>query len=55
MSVTKLDVTPTWAAIMPGLIAALQHGTAEGQKIAREELMQLARKVDLLNAERAAK
>lgn len=45
-----LDITPTWAAIMPALVAALQDGTGEGQRIARAELARLAAEVDGLNA-----
>ncbi len=50
-----IDMTPTWAAIMPALIAALQHGTGAGQAMATEELARLARLVDSNNeAARAA-
>lgn len=45
-----LDVTPTWAGLMPGLILALTHGTGEGRRIAAEELEKLARAVDSANA-----
>lgn len=45
-----LDLTPTWAGLMPALIALLQDGTAEGQKTAREELARLARGMDSANA-----
>lgn len=45
-----IDMTPTWAALMPVLIAALVDGTAQGQASARAELMDLARRVDELNA-----
>jgi hypothetical protein len=31
-----LDVTPTWAGLMPGLILALTHGTREGRRMAAE-------------------
>lgn len=49
-----IDMTPTWAGIMPGLIASLTHGTPIGQKIASEELMRLARLVDAANKENRA-
>lgn len=52
-----IDMTPTWAAIMPALVAALQHGTPEGQRLAAAELESLAAKVDSANGtarERAA-
>ena len=45
-----LDVTPTWAGLMPGLILALTHGTREGRRMAAEELERLARAVDSANA-----
>lgn len=45
-----IDMTPTWAALMPAFIAALQCGTPEGQAIAREELGRLAASVDAQNA-----
>lgn len=48
------DLTPTWAGIMPGLIAALQNGTHAGQGMARAELMRLAASVDALNAQSRA-
>lgn len=45
-----IDVTPTWAALMPALIAAVRDGTPEGQSIAIEELNKLAEAVDAQNA-----
>lgn len=53
-----VDLTPTWAGLMPALIAALQHGTGEGPAIAAAELTRLAGLVDSNNArakEEAAK
>lgn len=47
---TTVDLTPTWAAIMPAIVAALTDGTEKGRELAREELMDLARRVDALNA-----
>ena len=44
-----IDLTPTWAEIMPALIAVLQNGTNEGQDMARAELMRLAAIADQLN------
>lgn len=37
-----IDLTPTWAAVLPILLAAVEDGTAEGRKIAREELARMA-------------
>lgn len=45
-----IDATPTWAALMPALIAALRDGTPDGQRFAAEELHRLAAAVDALNA-----
>jgi hypothetical protein len=33
---------PTWVAILPLLLHVLNEGTAEGQRIAREELSRMA-------------
>lgn len=41
-----IDVTPTWASIMPLLITALQDGTPSGQDAATRELMRLAKMMD---------
>lgn len=45
-AVRYIDVTPTWAAILPALLAAVTDGTAEGQRIARAELIRMARAAD---------
>ena len=45
-----LNLTPTWAGIMPALIAAIQNGTSEGEAMARTELMRLAEMTDAANA-----
>lgn len=50
-----IDMTPTWTGIMPGLLAVLEDGTETGKKLAREELMDLARKVDALNGKKVVK
>jgi hypothetical protein len=44
-----IDLTPTWKAAMPIIIAALQDGTPEGKRLAREELMDLADRLDRMN------
>jgi len=44
-----IDITPTWQAIMPALIMALQSGTEQGRAMARDELMALAKAVDEAN------
>lgn len=45
-----IDMTPTWAAILPALLAAVTDGTAEGQRIARGELARMAEAADKWNA-----
>lgn len=45
-----LDMTPTWAGILPALLAILEDGGPEGRDMAREELSRLARAVDSANA-----
>jgi hypothetical protein len=44
-----INLTPTWTAIMPGIIRVLEQGTNKGKELARAELMDLARKVDKIN------
>jgi hypothetical protein len=45
-----IDLTPTWTAVLPILFAALEDGTPEGKRMAREEIRQMARAADLYNA-----
>lgn len=40
--VRTIDMTPTWAAILPALLAAVTDGTPTGQAIARKELARMA-------------
>ena len=49
-TVQVVDLTPSWTTCMGILLAVLQDGTPEGKSMAREELMDLARKVDAANA-----
>jgi hypothetical protein len=41
-----IDLTPTWQGVLPILIAALEDGTKEGKKLAREELRRMAKAAD---------
>lgn len=50
LKMKTFDMTPTWVGLMPALFAVLENGTELGKKMAREELMDLARKVDAINA-----
>lgn len=40
--VRTIDATPTWAAVLPMLRAAIENGTPEGRRIAWEELARMA-------------
>ena len=44
--VQTIDMTPTWSAILPALLAALIDGTAVGQGMARKELARMAEIAD---------
>ncbi len=46
MTTKTFDITPTWSGILPVLAAALQNGTAEGQRMAMEELKRMAQLAD---------
>lgn len=48
-----IDMTPTWRGILPILLAALEDGTPEGKRIAREEIQRMADAADLWNARNA--
>lgn len=37
-----IDITPTWKAVLPVFLIALQHGNAVGQRVAMEELRRMA-------------
>lgn len=41
-----IDATPTWAGLMPVLIAVIENGTTEGRDNAIAEIMQLAEAAD---------
>lgn len=41
-----IDATPTWAGLMPALVAVIESGTAEGRASATGELMRLAEAAD---------
>jgi hypothetical protein len=44
--IRTIDLTPTWSAVLPIFIAALQDGTPEGQRAAKEELARMAALAD---------
>lgn len=47
--VGTVQLEPTWRGLLPALIFALQNGTDEGQKIARDELARMALAADRYN------
>lgn len=49
MEINTLNITPTWAGILPAYMAVLENGNAEGRKIARAEMLRMARLADLGN------
>jgi hypothetical protein len=53
--VRTIDITPTWSGILPALELALMHGSAEGRKMAREELARMAALADRYVAEHKGK
>jgi len=46
-----IDVTPTWETAAAALAHVMADGTAEGQKLARAELIRMGQLVDNLQAE----
>lgn len=49
--VGTIDATPTWRAILPIILTALEIGTPEGKRIAKEELERMADAADAYNAQ----
>jgi len=47
--IETIDVTPTWADVLPVLLTAHANGGPEGQKAAYEELRRMARLADKYN------
>ncbi len=48
--VQTIDATPSWAGLIPALVAMIENGTAESRALAIEELTRLARSADKQNA-----
>ena len=46
-----IDLTPTWSGLLPALLAVIQDGKPEGQRLALEELRRMAKAADQLNIE----
>lgn len=45
-----IDLTPSWAEILPALLAVIRDGTDKGQALAVAELQRMAQAADLYNA-----
>lgn len=48
--VRTIDLTPTWSAVLPMLLAVLEDGSEAGRKMARAELARMAEAADAYNA-----
>lgn len=46
---TTINLTPSWRGLLPALIAVIQDGTPEGQRLAVIELQRMAQAADRLN------
>jgi hypothetical protein len=46
MTTETIDLTPTWAGMLPALLAVLEGGTDEGRDLARAELVRMAEIAD---------
>jgi len=44
-----IDATPSWCTAMNLLIHTMEHGDAEGRELAKQELRDLAIKLDKMN------
>jgi hypothetical protein len=49
MSKTTIDLTPKWRAVMGAYVRVLTEGNAEGQHIARDELLNVGKWLDEFN------
>ena len=45
--VTRVDLTPTWGAVLPVLLMGYREGTPEGQRLAKLELEHMAEVADI--------
>ena len=46
-----IDLTPSWSALLPALLAVVKDGTEEGRTAAAHELRRMAQAADQLNVE----
>lgn len=47
--VGTIDLTPTWSAVLPMILYALECGTEEGKRLAKLELANMAKAADAYN------
>lgn len=47
--VEAIDCTPTWLAVLPGLVEVIENTNGDGNKIAKQELKNMAKAADRLN------
>ena len=45
-----VKLEPTWRGVLPALVAALEHGTDDGRRLAKLELQRMATAADYWNA-----
>lgn len=50
LQMQTIDITPTWAGITTLILANIESGSAQGRKIAIEELQRMAEAADKWNA-----
>lgn len=46
----KIDITPSWAGVLPLLLAVIEDGTDSGRQLATKELQRMAEAADKFNA-----
>lgn len=46
----RVDLTPTWASLVPAFVALIENGTAEGRAVAIAEIGRMAAALDEANA-----
>jgi hypothetical protein len=48
-TVKEIDLTPKWVGLLPMLLWALEHGSEPNKKMAKEELLRMAKAADAWN------
>ncbi len=47
MTTKTIDLTPTWAGLLPALLALYSNGDVQGRKFAFDELVRMAQTADI--------